>query len=138
MKASRSSELVGIHTKLKWIFRETFSTIYQLPSQRFEKKFMSLGSERFLLIYALILKTLKQTMNSWTTKVSKCTMFQYKQSSAGIHLLKVNNRNTRTRCEIYSKLTIKTPERHHDVVLASLLLTMNISHILFLLLTLNK
>ena len=32
---------------------------------------------------------------------------------AGIYLLKVNNRNTRTRCEICSKLTIKTPERRH-------------------------
>ena len=31
---------------------------------------------------------------------------------AGIYLLKVNKRNTRTRCEICSKLTIKTPERH--------------------------
>ena len=31
---------------------------------------------------------------------------------AGIYLLKVDNRNTRTRCEIRSKLTIKTPERH--------------------------
>ena len=30
---------------------------------------------------------------------------------AGIFLLKVNNRNSRTRCEICSKLTIKTPER---------------------------
>ena len=30
---------------------------------------------------------------------------------AGIYLLKVNNRNTRTRCEICSMLTIKTPER---------------------------
>ena len=29
----------------------------------------------------------------------------------GVHLLKVNNRNTRTRCEICSKLTIKTPQR---------------------------
>ena len=29
----------------------------------------------------------------------------------GIYLLKVNNKNTRTRCEICSKLTIKTPER---------------------------
>ena len=28
-------------------------------------------------------------------------------------MFKVNNRNTRTRCEICSKLTIKTPERHH-------------------------
>ena len=32
----------------------------------------------------------------------------------GIYLLKVNNRNTRTRCEICSKLTIKTPERRHN------------------------
>ena len=31
---------------------------------------------------------------------------------ARIYLLKVNNRNTRTRCEIRSKLAIKTPERH--------------------------
>ena len=29
----------------------------------------------------------------------------------GIFLLKVNNRNTRTRCEKCSKLTIKIPER---------------------------
>ena len=29
---------------------------------------------------------------------------------AGIYLLKVNNRNTRTRCEICSKLTIKIPD----------------------------
>ena len=30
---------------------------------------------------------------------------------AGIYRLKVTYRNTRTWCEIYSKLTIKTPER---------------------------
>ena len=30
-----------------------------------------------------------------------------------IYLLKVINRNTRTKCEICSKLTIKTPERRH-------------------------
>ena len=32
---------------------------------------------------------------------------------AGNYLFKVNNKNTRTRCEICSKLTIKTPERRH-------------------------
>ena len=32
-------------------------------------------------------------------------------ATAGIYLLKVNNRNSRTRFEICSKLTIKTPER---------------------------
>ena len=31
----------------------------------------------------------------------------------GIYLLKVNNRNSRTRCEIRSKLTIKITERRH-------------------------
>ena len=30
---------------------------------------------------------------------------------AGIYMFKVNNRNTRTRCEVCSKLTIKTVER---------------------------
>ena len=43
--------------------------------------------------------------------------------SAGCYMFKVNNRNGRTRCEIFSKLTIKTPER-----LVSLLLTLNLFH----------
>ena len=30
---------------------------------------------------------------------------------AGIYLLRIDKRNTRARCEICSKLTIKTPER---------------------------
>ena len=33
----------------------------------------------------------------------------------GIYLLKVTNKNTRARCEIRSKLTIKTPERRHGM-----------------------
>ena len=33
-----------------------------------------------------------------------------KNDPVSIYLLKVKNRNTRTRCEIYSMLTIKTPE----------------------------
>ena len=67
---------------------------------------------------------------------------------ADIYLLKVNNRSTRTMNGICSKLTIKTPERRHhfytpckkwfsyvfrgyrsvDVVLVSLLLTLNRFH----------
>ena len=31
---------------------------------------------------------------------------------AGIYMFKVNNGNTRKRCEIRSKLVAKTPERH--------------------------
>ena len=48
-----------------------------------------------------------------------------------VFLLKVNKRNTRTRCQICSKLTIKTPEQVNVVVLVSLLLTLIIFHTLF-------
>ena len=40
-------------------------------------------------------------------------MSYYDTSPVGIYLLKVNKRNTRARCEICSKLTIKTSERRH-------------------------
>ena len=53
--------------------------------------------------------------------------FLYNANLAGIYLLKVNNRNTRTKCKICSKLTIKTP----GVVLMTLLLILNIFHTLF-------
>ena len=36
---------------------------------------------------------------------------QSENDQGGIYLFKVNNRNTRTRHEICSKFTIKTPER---------------------------
>ena len=38
-------------------------------------------------------------------------IFVSRSFPAGNCMFKVNNRNTRTRCEICSKLTIKTPER---------------------------
>ena len=44
-------------------------------------------------------------------------------SPVNIYLFKVNNRNTRKRCEICSNLTIKTPVDVIDVVLVFLLLT---------------
>ena len=46
-----------------------------------------------------------------------------KQFPTGSYLLKVNNRNTKTRCEICSKLTIKTHISH--LVLVFLLLTLS-------------
>ena len=41
----------------------------------------------------------------------RCHVAALIEVPAGNYMLKVNNRNTRTRCEISSKLTIKTPER---------------------------
>ena len=40
---------------------------------------------------------------------------------ANIYLLKVYNRNTRARCEICSKLIIKTAERQHQLLLTNCL-----------------
>ena len=59
---------------------------------------------------------------------------------ANIYLLKVNKKNTRTRCKICSKLTIKTPERRQRR--RSGVFIVNSEHILhlalvFLLSTLN-
>ena len=38
------------------------------------------------------------------------TVFEKIEHPAKIYLFKVNNRNTRKRCELYSELTTKTPE----------------------------
>ena len=48
---------------------------------------------------------------------------------ANIYLFKVNNRNTRKRCEMCSKLKTKTLEDVNDVVLVFQLLTLNISSV---------
>ena len=62
------------------------------------------------------------------------------ENTADIYLLKVNSRDTRTRCEICSKLTIKTPERRqwrrYDAFIVN---SEHVSHLVlvFLLLTLK-
>ena len=59
---------------------------------------------------------------------------------AGIYLLKVNNRNTRTRCEIFSKFTIKIPQRRQWRLSGIFIVSFeHISHFVlkFLLLNLN-
>ena len=59
---------------------------------------------------------------------------------AGIYLLKVNNRNTRTRCEICSKFTIKIPQRRQWRLSGIFIVNFeHISHFVlkFLLLNLN-
>ena len=80
------------------------------------------------LIHPVILKDWENIKNKWIffQAVIRCNSFSNNISSkfcvdikkyefsdipAGIYLLKVNNRNTRIRCETCSKLTIKIPER---------------------------
>ena len=59
----------------------------------------------------------------------------------GNYMFNVNNRNTKTRCEVCSKLTIKTPERRSWY--RSSVFIVNFEHIshlvlVFLLLTLSR
>ena len=53
---------------------------------------------------------------------------------------KVNNKNTRKRCEMCSKLTIKTPERHywHSYGIFIIFEYILLLFLVFLLLTLNR
>ena len=51
----------------------------------------------------------------------------YQSFPANIYVLKVNNRNTRKRCEICSKLTIKIPEQRHWR--RSTVFTVNLEHV---------
>ena len=62
-------------------------------------------------------------------RILKCWFSLIWYLLSGIYLLKSNYRSTRTRCEICSKLIIKTPVRP-GVVLLSLSLTLNIFHTL--------
>ena len=53
---------------------------------------------------------MKSTVNVMTSTI-KLTSSVLATNPAGIYQLKVKNRSTKTRREICSKLTIKTPER---------------------------
>ena len=50
---------------------------------------------------------------------------------SSIYLFQVNNGNTRTMCEIYSKMNLKILERRHEFALVSLLFILNRFHTLF-------
>ena len=58
----------------------------------------------------------------------------------GNYMFKINNRYTRTRCEIYSKLTLKTPGRHWHRCGVSIVNFEHISYLVlvFLLITLSR
>ena len=67
-------------------------------------------------------------------------LIRYVPIPAGNYMFKVNYRNTRTRCEICSRLIIKTPERRQWRRSGVLIVNFeHISHLVlvFLLLTLN-
>ena len=54
----------------------------------------------------------QKSLQALSIKANKCSYaLSQNKFTAYIYLFKVNNRKTRRRCEIFSKLTIKTEER---------------------------
>ena len=104
-----------------------------------------MGPFALITVFQSLGGRLSETGANWSwvliTKVDFLyCLFEYSLNLACKYLLKVNNRNTRIRCEICSKLTIKTPERRHWC--RSSVFNVNFEHIshlvlMFLLLTLN-
>ena len=77
---------------------------------------LSIKSNSYKLKQRIVRIAMKKEISTMKKKVQKRDIrkisSQLKQIlPTGIYLFKVNNKNTRTRCEICSKLTIKTPER---------------------------
>ena len=78
-------------------------------NSKIEEHLELLSEDRLLKVYAYEdiqeeLRKLGQMEKKIWVSCGRCVI------PAGIYLLKVNHRNTRTRREISSKLTIKTPE----------------------------
>ena len=73
----------------------------------------------------------------WYIQVNTFKVYKVTVHPAGNYMFKVNNRNTRAKCEICPKLTIKTQERRSSVFFVNF---EHISHLVlvFLLLTLSK
>ena len=66
-------------------------------------------SQRILRLFSTHVKFFQIT-NIFYPLIRKRAHVRVSSNTAGIYMLKVNNRNTRTRCEICSKLTINIPE----------------------------
>ena len=81
------------------------------------------------------------TENFRVHEESDCHKDYVNQFPAGNYMFKINDRNTRTRCKICSKLTIKTQERRHWRRSGVFIVNFeHISHLVlvFLLLTLSR
>ena len=62
---------------------------------------------------AKIITVIDTTINSFSENIPKEQLHNIGSSNpTGNYMFKVNNRNTKTRCKICSKLTIKTPGGH--------------------------
>ena len=60
----------------------------------------------------LYFSVLSRESREYSDSFLKVGTVNYRVNPVGNYMFKVNNRKTRTRCEICSELTMQTPERH--------------------------
>ena len=131
----------------QWIMTQFLKWFLAIFSRAKCIRLFSLTSHEFILDnlkFYFFLKRKERLL--WSLKVRAHNHNLIKQVLSvkvpvGIYLFKFNKRNTRKRCEICSKLIIKTPERRHWR--RSSVFIVNFEHIshpvlVFLLLTLSR
>ena len=90
-------------------FKNKISTCKILETHLYSSKnSISRNLQDFLKHHHIWIGSRLLTYRSFDSCVKSCT-----SQPAKSYLIKVSNKNTRTRCEICSKLTIKIAERHH-------------------------
>ena len=95
----------------------------ETPTQVFSCEFSKNFKNTFFMKHLRWLP-LKVQMDSSATEIQK-------RNTANIYLLEDNNRNLRKRCELCSKLTIKTLERRQWRPCGVFIINWNINHIFF-------
>ena len=113
-----------------------FCTVYFV-----RKKFFNICALSQYIEYTFRICTLLHIENHYFIHFFTCFKNRRRLHPAGNKMVKLNNRNTRTRCEICSKLTIKIPERRHWRRFGIFIINFEqISHLVlvFLLLTLSR
>ena len=145
--------ICAINTSLDVSVHDLLKTVAQNPINHiiFWKSLMRSfrGSCLFCLKWRRLFKDVSKLDYFWHLKNRNSSHKQEKKHhpivfiyfSAGKYLFKVNNRNTRARCEICSKFTIKIPQRRHWRRFSVFFVNFEqISHLflVFLLLTLSR
>ena len=116
-------KVTTIHkTQSKWFpeayLRPSYPSIMErFPENRGRMSYYNWETQIFLCHFATSRKVLWRALNIFTCVVKWRKKNEFlgcigtaHEDPFGIYLLKVNNRNVRTRWKIYSILTIKTPE----------------------------
>ena len=94
-----------------YVSNKTFTVKLFLIYFQFSLKLLGNILRKFVFSVMILVFAFVNNQSKMLLKITK--FLQLPVPPSGIYLIKVNSRNFKTRCEICSELTIKTPERRH-------------------------